>query len=83
MASAHDLGGQHLGAAAFTLKTGNARFRIRASVPTEIPQIRHPGDAPQNSHGRNGIPRHTAARLLKWSTLALTSHYAGRQGRRH
>ena len=38
------------------------------SLPRRIPTspgLR--GRSPQNPHGRNGIPRHTAARVLKWA----------------
>jgi hypothetical protein len=38
------------------------------------------GGSPQNPHGRNGIPRYTAARMLTWPLLALTSLYAGSAG---
>lgn len=36
--------------------------------------------SPQESHGRNGTMRHTAARLLAWSRQPMTSLYAGEAG---
>jgi len=38
------------------------------------------GVSPQVSHRRNGIPRHTAAHLLRWPCKPVTSIYADQAG---
>jgi hypothetical protein len=38
--------------------------------------------SPQVSHRQNGIPRHTAAHLLRWPCQPVTSLYADQAGRR-
>jgi hypothetical protein len=62
-------------------------FSVRTSCtdstghrPRKSPQVRVPAAFPQESHGRNGTLRHTAARLLPWPGKPLTSLYAGEAG---
>jgi hypothetical protein len=50
-------------------------------TPPQNPHNNAPrGWPPQESHGQYGTSRYTAAPLLEWFFLALTSHYAGRKG---
>jgi hypothetical protein len=52
--------------------------RCRAiSVPQKSHRSGSPTLIPQDSHGRNGIPRHPAVRLLKWFCEPLASLYVG------
>src|SRR5579875_892521 len=59
--------------------SGGSIPELRAS-----PQNPHspgpPGRLPAGTHGQDGIPRHTAARLLPWPYLSLIGLYAGSAG---
>ncbi len=57
------------------------RLSSVSARPTEIPQVRaRRRRSPQVSHRQDGIPRHTAAHLLRWPCKPVTSIYADQAG---